>query len=137
MFDFESSIKKIIFFKIKKFNNLVVMEKIENKVVDGIHKQNCPDNEENDSFPMKKKNLLIGCSGSVATIRLDQIIKAFKEKFNVKVIFTKNAKIFSDKIIKNYSQYQKDHNVEFYIDEDEYKVYEEEDRVLHIDVKKL
>lgn len=84
---------------------------------------------------MKKKNLLIGCSGSVATVRIDQIMKAFRKNFNLKVVFTKNAKIFSDKIIKNYDEYQKEHDVKFYFDEDEYKVYEEEERVLHIDVR--
>jgi phosphopantothenoylcysteine decarboxylase len=90
------------------------------------------DSEMNNS---DKKNLLIGCTGSVATIRIDQIIKAFREKFNIKIILTKSAKIFADGIIRDYQKYEEDHGVKFYFDEDEYVEYKEKDTVLHIDVK--
>jgi hypothetical protein len=81
-----------------------------------------------------KKNLLIGCTGSVATTRIDQIIQAFKPQFNVKIILTSNAKIFADKVIFNYPQYEEENGVKFYFDEDEYKEYKENDKVLHIEV---
>jgi phosphopantothenoylcysteine decarboxylase len=82
-----------------------------------------------------KKNLLIGSTGSVATVRIDQIIQAFKKEFNIKIILTSNAKIFADKVILDYSKYEEENGVKFYFDEDEYKEYLEKDTVLHIDVK--
>lgn len=33
-----------------------------------------------------RKNLLIGCSGSIAAIRLFEIIKIFSDKFNISII---------------------------------------------------
>ncbi len=86
---------------------------------------------------LNKKNLLIGCTGSIATIRLDQIIKAFKNEFNIKIILTCNSKIFANRIIgDSYPEYEIEHNVKFYFDEDEFKVYREQDLVLHIELRK-
>jgi len=82
----------------------------------------------------KKKNLLIGCTGSVATVRIDQIIQAFKDYFNLKIIFTNNSKVFADQIIFNYEEYENKNNVKFYFDDDEYKSYKDNDSVLHIEV---
>lgn len=81
-----------------------------------------------------KKNLLIGCTGSVATVRIDQIVQAFKDYFNLKIILTKNSKIFADRIIIDYKDYEEKNNVKFYFEEDEYKSYIDNDSVLHIEV---
>ena len=84
-----------------------------------------------------KKNLLIGCTGSVATVRITQLVEAFKENYNLKIILTNSAKIFADKMIHNYEEYKKENNVEFYFDEDEVNEYRDYDKVLHIEVKYL
>lgn len=84
-----------------------------------------------------KKNLLIGCTGSVATVRIIQLVEAFKENYNLKIILTNSAKIFADKMIYNYEEYEKENNVKFYFDEDEVKEYRDYDKVLHIEVKYL
>jgi phosphopantothenoylcysteine decarboxylase len=84
----------------------------------------------------KKKNLLIGCTGSVATVRIDQIIQALKDYFNLKIILTDNSKVFADQIIINYEDYENKNDVKFYFDDDEYKSYKNTDTVLHIEVVK-
>ncbi len=92
--------------------------------------------DQNQTNTPIKKNLLIGCTGSVATTRIDQIIQSFKPTYNLKIILTKDAKFFSDKIIPNYQEYQSDNNVQFYFDEDEYREYSNNQTVLHIELRK-
>ncbi len=40
----------------------------------------------NDNNNINKKNLLIGCTGSIAVIRLYEIIKKFQKEFNISKI---------------------------------------------------
>jgi hypothetical protein len=43
-----------------------------------------------DSLTNIKKNLLIGCSGSVACVKLKELIEKFSPKFNIsKLLLTK------------------------------------------------
>jgi hypothetical protein len=82
-----------------------------------------------------KKNLLIGCTGSVAVVRIDQIIQVFKSSFNIKVVMTKNSREFADSIIGDYDKYAKENQVEFHFDEEEYRLFRESGAVLHIEVR--
>ena len=46
----------------------------------------------------KVHNVLIGCTGSVATIKLPNIVQGLRNKFgdqaNIRIILTKNSKFF-------------------------------------------
>jgi phosphopantothenoylcysteine decarboxylase len=50
---------------------------------------------------MKKKNLLIGFTGSVASILYEKICKAFMEEYNVVVVMTESSRQFVDIPILN------------------------------------
>jgi hypothetical protein len=90
---------------------------------------------ENKSYSIEKKNLLIGMTGSVATIRITQLVDAFKEKFNLKFILTEKAKIFSDSLIVNYEEYMEKENIKIYFDQDETDEWQKNKIVLHIEVR--
>lgn len=73
----------------------------------------------------QKKHLLIGCTGSVAATRIDEIIEALLEtgKYEIKVIFTKKAQIFAKDVIFDFDEYQKKNGVQFYYHNDHWKRY--------------
>jgi len=85
----------------------------------------------------KKFNILLGCTGSVATIKLPTIIQSLKEKqsteelqFDIKIIITENAKHFVD--IDTIST-----DVPILTDTDEWNAWKKRgDPVLHIDLTK-
>lgn len=81
-----------------------------------------------------KKNLLIGCSGSVAVCRLLEIVDNFKEKYNLRVILTEKAKFFCDSLIKDYEEFEKMNKIKFYYDKDEWDEFTQNKKVLHIEV---
>ena len=78
------------------------------------------------------KNILVGVTGSVATIKLPVILDKLKKqsKFNVKVIFTENSKHFVDVgKIKELA--------EVFSDQDEWSTWKNRgDPILHIDLIK-
>lgn len=81
------------------------------------------------------KNIIIGCSGSVATIKLPLLIKLLLDsespyKFVIKIVVTDRAKHFFD---------SKDIplGIQIFNDEDEWKMWKKRgDPVLHIDLGK-
>jgi len=77
------------------------------------------------------KNVLIGCTASVATIKLPILVEKLKAHgFNVKVIVTERAKHFFDP--KELPQ-----DVQLLTDEDEWKAWQKRgDPVVHIDLGK-
>ena len=84
-----------------------------------------------------RKNLLIAASGSVATIKLSEIIHKFYEtdKFNIKVICSEKALLFlnQEQIIKEFA----DLKIKIYTDKDEWGIWKQKgDPVLHIDLRK-
>lgn len=78
------------------------------------------------------KNILVGVTGSVATIKLPLILKNLKKnsKFNAKVIFTENSKHFiNEEEIKELA--------EVFSDQDEWNTWKNRgDPILHIDLIK-
>lgn len=69
------------------------------------------------------KNVLIGVTGSVATIKLQHLLDLLQE-YNVKIIATKASKIFI-----------KDVTHDILTDEDEWKDYKLKDPILHIELR--
>ena len=63
-----------------------------------------------------KINLLIGLSGSIAAVRILEIVSSFHSlgKFNIKIILTKNAKYFTDSVITNYNEFENTYNTKIY-----------------------
>lgn len=80
-----------------------------------------------------KINLLVGFSGSVATIKDAEILRSLKKTniFNLKVIYTKSACHFMT--LKEHKDLE---DVEVYFDEDEWKWNKRGDPVLHIELRK-
>ncbi|GAM19988.1 hypothetical protein SAMD00019534_031630 [Acytostelium subglobosum LB1] len=77
-----------------------------------------------------KKNLLLGLTGSVATIKYQQLIDLLLPHFNVKVVLTKNALHFCKDIGQNAQ-------LRVYTDEDEWTSWSKrDDPVLHIELRK-
>ncbi|EFA86057.1 phosphopantothenoylcysteine decarboxylase [Heterostelium album PN500] len=77
-----------------------------------------------------KKNLIIGFTGSVATIKYNQLIEQLLPYFNIKVILTNNALHFC-KDIKQDSTYS------VHTDSDEWSSWSKrDDPVLHIELRK-
>ena len=70
-----------------------------------------------------RHNLLIGITGSVAAVRIKEIIPSFNatNQFNIKVIISKAAKEFTDTVITSYEQFSKDNNTTIYFD-DEFEI---------------
>lgn len=81
---------------------------------------------------MKLNNVLLCCTGSVATIKAPVIINDLKNLgLNVKVIFTKYASHFCS------ASDIKANEVEIYTDEDEWSTWNKRgDPVLHIELSK-
>lgn len=73
----------------------------------------------------RKVNLLIGCSGSTASMRMDTIIEAFAQtsNYNIKIILTKHSKIFLNDVIPDLKKFQKKNNVEFYFANEDFEYY--------------
>lgn len=73
----------------------------------------------------RKVNLLIGCSGSIASTRIDTIIEAFAQtnNYNIKIILTKHSKIFLHDVIPDLKAFQKKNNVEFYFANEDFEYY--------------
>lgn len=86
-----------------------------------------------------KLNLLIGCTGALISKKVGQLALAFQKtnKFNIRVILTKPAKLFSDEYIGNYDKFGKENGVEFYFSNDEFTYYEKDrSRTLHIEMRR-
>lgn len=84
-----------------------------------------------------KHNLLIGITGSVASILIKEIInKGIEEnKYNIKLILTEQSKKFIDnQTITSLKQQYKD--IEVYDDQSESSFWLEEKKVLHIELRK-
>jgi len=85
------------------------------------------------SHLVKQKNILIGCTGSVATIKLPNLISELKSKdasFNIRVVLTDKAKQFVD-----LDEVQS--SAEVFLDENEWKMWKSRgDPILHIDLVK-
>ncbi len=73
--------------------------------------------------------ILIGCTGSVATIKVNELVDQLKNKsFEVQVIATEHAQHFLKK---------ENTNCKVWSDEDEWKMWSERgDPVLHIELRK-
>lgn len=87
----------------------------------------------------KKIHLLIGCTGSIAVTRIDEIIEAFLNtgKYEIRVIFTEAALLFAKEVIWDFDEYQKKNEVKFYYPKDEWKLYEKDkSNSLIIDLRK-
>lgn len=85
-----------------------------------------------------KINLLIGLSGSIAAVRILEIVPSFHSlgKFNIKIILTKNAKYFTDSVITNYNEFENTYNTKIYYD-DEFEEYLNNKSVVpHIELRK-
>lgn len=86
-----------------------------------------------------KKKIIIGITGSVAAIRLPEIVEKFSEtkKFEIVVVITKYGKFFTDTKIKDYKEFSEKYNIKIYFDNDEFDLYsKDESRVLHIELRK-
>lgn len=85
-----------------------------------------------------EKNLIIACTGSVATIKLPQLIEELRKDnlpfyFNLKIILTDRAKHFLD--ISSYDSLQE--RLSIFEDKDEWDAWKKRgDPVLHIDLGK-
>jgi len=82
---------------------------------------------------IKQKNILIGCTGSVASIKLPNLISELKSKdttFNIRVVLTEKARQFIDfEEVKS--------SAEVFLDENEWKMWKHRgDPILHIDLVK-
>ena len=96
-------------------------------------------NDNNASSPTKKLNLLIGMSGSVAVIRVFEIIQGFNETglFNIKVIFTEKGLEFVKNLIPDKEEFEKNMNCEVYYNDDGFVQYHKNSSTtLHIDLRK-
>lgn len=82
---------------------------------------------------MRPRNILIGCTGSVATIKLTSLIHALKSRdpmCNIRVVLTEKAKTFL-------SMAELTQMCEVYLDEHEWKMWRNRgDPILHIDLVK-
>lgn len=80
----------------------------------------------------KTVNILLGCTGSVATIKIPNIVQGLKERFGnsavIRLITTQNAKFF---LPNDLSQIEVD---KIYTDDDEWSEWSNNKKVLHIDL---
>ena len=84
----------------------------------------------------KSSNLLIGCTGSIASKLLLEIIKASRLlNFNIKIVLTNSAKIFTDKEELDYTHLKNSYNCDIFTDNDEWQYYNKFKRVLHIELR--
>ncbi|EGR34628.1 phosphopantothenoylcysteine decarboxylase, putative [Ichthyophthirius multifiliis] len=84
----------------------------------------------------QKLNLLIGLSGSIAVIKLQEILEKLikSEKFNIKIVATQKSLTFFDYAIQSYIEQNK---LEIFTDENEWGQWKQRgDPVLHIDLRK-
>ena len=94
-------------------------------------------NQEEPKEQPVKKNLLLGVTGSVATIKLCNILDLLIEtnKYNIKVMLSQRALSFSD--ITEIKPKYAIHKIEFYTDEDEWGVWKKKgDPVVHINLRR-
>ena len=80
-----------------------------------------------------KTKLLIGFSGSVATIKCEELLNIFLKsgRYEIRVVFTEKAKKFLD-----YDQLRKFEEVQFFDDEMEWNGWKKRgDPVTHIDLR--
>lgn len=95
----------------------------------------------NNDLIVKKYNLLIGITGSVASVLIREIVEYGKKMniFNLKIIITESAKNFTDskigKEIEDYNKFSKENNCEIYFDENEWLDWRNNE-VLHIELRK-
>lgn len=82
---------------------------------------------------MKNKNILIGCTGSVASLKIPILVKQLLEKessFNIQIVTTEHAKHF-------FKETELPENVKLWSDEDEWSSWKNRgDPVLHIELGK-
>ena len=86
---------------------------------------------------LKDKNILICATGSVAAIKIPEIIVAVKDKFNVnvEVTFVPTAKALH--FLPDFEKKEKELGIKIYKDEDEWSSWNQRgDPVLHIELRK-
>ncbi|XP_065671166.1 uncharacterized protein LOC100206000 isoform X3 [Hydra vulgaris] len=80
-------------------------------------------------------NILLGCTGSVAAIKVPELIECLKKKWNnanIKLVLTKNSEFFLTKVLERTTS-----KVEWYKDVDEWKDWKHiGDPILHINLSK-
>ena len=88
----------------------------------------------------KKRNLLFGLSGSVASIKIIDLLELLVHHFTVKVILTKNAKYFIEQFEENdkvrLDRITSENGIRVYEDSDEWNWKKRGDEVLHIELRK-
>lgn len=90
---------------------------------------------KSDKVPNKPK-LLIMSSGSVASVLLREIILYGISKFDIKVVITQSAKVFSDSNIDDYKKFSQELGIEIFEDSDEWQKWALNKEVLHVELKK-
>ena len=79
---------------------------------------------------VRKKNILLGCTGSVASIKIPELVTSLKQNgaFNVQVVTTEHAKHFFDLTLVD---------AKVYTDADEWRAWtQRSDPVLHIELRR-
>jgi len=95
------------------------------------------DHLNGETVPSHKKNLLLGLTGSVATIKLCAILDLLisTQRYNINVMLSQRALSFSE-IDEIKPKYEKE-NIKFYTDQDEWGAWKKKgDPVLHIDLRR-
>lgn len=90
-----------------------------------------------------KKNILIGATGSIAIVKLLEIISLFKENYNISIINLKiKGVVLTPKSIEYFfailetdqKEFEQDYNCEFFFEKDEILYWNDKKKVLHIEV---
>lgn len=83
-------------------------------------------------------NILLGVTGSVATVKTVQLAHKLSEFANVRLVFTQNAYHFLNITISDeFNEWMIDHKHECFSDTDEWNLYQKRgDCVLHIELRK-
>ncbi|QKF94559.1 bifunctional phosphopantothenoylcysteine decarboxylase/phosphopantothenate synthase [Fadolivirus algeromassiliense] len=83
-----------------------------------------------------KKNLLLCCSGSIATIKLRILVESLCEKFNIKIILTKQANFFFQTLNDEEKNNIRKVVDRIYLDDDEWYTWQKRnDPIIHIELK--
>ncbi|EGG21028.1 phosphopantothenoylcysteine decarboxylase [Cavenderia fasciculata] len=92
-------------------------------------------NNEKDDNNNKRKNLIIGFTGSVASIKATQLIESLKNDYNINIIVTKNSYHFCKDLEE--LECVKNDSIEIFQDQDEWDSWSKrDDPVLHIELRK-
>lgn len=85
----------------------------------------------NSSKRKEKRKLLVGVTGSVAAIKLEELLRSLIPNFDVRVVITKSARAFVET-----ERISEGNGILIFGDEDEWKQWKQKgDPVLHIDLR--